>query len=360
MLIVEDEARLARNIAKALRETASYAVDISTDGEDGRHQALSNPYDLVVLDLMLPKVGGLEILRRPAPSGQPGSGAHPHRQGHHPGHHPGPGRRQRRLHDQAFRHGRVPGPVQGAGAPNLRPPRSGCARRRVGGRLLQPHRDPAGTAHPPATMEYRLLEYLVLRAGQVVSKAEILEHLYDFNAETFSNVIEVHVSALRKKAGHGLAGRPDSNRPRPGIRDPGDAGVKPLSIRLQLSLMMSLLTLVIITVLSVAAYIEFKESLLGNVDATLLAVGEEFEPSSTMRAAQYEAELQAIVGQDRTGHSSECRVWADGDPADLFTTGFVRFPSGPGTPSTPGQSPTQTGRFQSVQHRRRRRTGPGA
>ena len=48
-------------------------------------------------------------------------------------------------------------------------------------------------------MEYRLLEYLVLRAGQIVSKAEILEHLYDFNAETFSNVVEVHLSALRKK-----------------------------------------------------------------------------------------------------------------------------------------------------------------
>ena len=38
-------------------------MDISTDGEDGRHQALSNPYDLIILDLMLPKVGGLEILR---------------------------------------------------------------------------------------------------------------------------------------------------------------------------------------------------------------------------------------------------------------------------------------------------------
>jgi len=64
ILIVEDEARLARNIAKALREIASYAVDISTDSEDGLHQALSNPYDLIVLDLMLPRVSGLEILRR--------------------------------------------------------------------------------------------------------------------------------------------------------------------------------------------------------------------------------------------------------------------------------------------------------
>ena len=47
--------------------------------------------------------------------------------------------------------------------------------------------------------EYRLLEYLMFRAGQVVSKSEIIEHLYDFNAEKFSNVIEVHISALRKK-----------------------------------------------------------------------------------------------------------------------------------------------------------------
>ena len=103
--------------------------------------------------------------------------------------------------------------------------------------------------------------------------------------------------------------------------------MKPLSIRLQLSLMMSLRTLVIIAILSVSAYIEFKESLLGNVDATLLAVSEEFEPSSTMRTLRNrEAELQAIVGQDRTGHSSECRVWVDGDPADLFTTGSSGSP----------------------------------
>lgn len=63
VLIVEDEIRLARNVAKALTEMASFAVDISTDGEDGLHQAQSSPYDLIVLDLMLPGIGGLDILQ---------------------------------------------------------------------------------------------------------------------------------------------------------------------------------------------------------------------------------------------------------------------------------------------------------
>jgi two-component system response regulator PhoP len=48
-------------------------------------------------------------------------------------------------------------------------------------------------------MEYRTLEYLVMRAGQIVSKEELLEHLYDFNWERFSNVLEVYVSTLRRK-----------------------------------------------------------------------------------------------------------------------------------------------------------------
>jgi len=64
VLIVEDERRLAQNVAAMLREQASYAVDLSADGEDGLHMALTNPYDLVILDLMLPKVDGLAILRR--------------------------------------------------------------------------------------------------------------------------------------------------------------------------------------------------------------------------------------------------------------------------------------------------------
>ncbi len=57
VLIVDDEICLALNVGKALRETGSFAVDISTNGEDGLHWALSNPHDPIILDLMLPRVG---------------------------------------------------------------------------------------------------------------------------------------------------------------------------------------------------------------------------------------------------------------------------------------------------------------
>ena len=56
VLIIEDEKRLAGNIASSLRESAGYAVDCVYDGEEGLYMAKSNPYDLVVLDLMLPRI----------------------------------------------------------------------------------------------------------------------------------------------------------------------------------------------------------------------------------------------------------------------------------------------------------------
>ncbi|HZD31425.1 MAG TPA: response regulator transcription factor, partial [Candidatus Angelobacter sp.] len=64
VLIVEDEQRLAENVARSLRESAGYAVDIALDGEDGLYMAQTNPYDLVLLDLMLPKIDGLSLLKR--------------------------------------------------------------------------------------------------------------------------------------------------------------------------------------------------------------------------------------------------------------------------------------------------------
>jgi DNA-binding response OmpR family regulator len=56
-----------------------------------------------------------------------------------------------------------------------------------------------GSAVRLTAMEYKILEYLALRAGQVVSKAEIIDHLYDFGSENLSNVVEVHVSSLRRR-----------------------------------------------------------------------------------------------------------------------------------------------------------------
>lgn len=60
--MVEDEKRLAENVARALRESAGYAVDIAGDGEEGLYLAESTAYDLMVLDLMLPKMDGPTLL----------------------------------------------------------------------------------------------------------------------------------------------------------------------------------------------------------------------------------------------------------------------------------------------------------
>ena len=199
VLIVEDEARLARNIAKALRETTLYAVDIATDGEDGLHQGLSESYDLIVLDLMLPKVDGLEILRRLRREGRrvpvliltardttqdiirgldAGSDDYltkPFDMGEFLARCKA---LVRRTYDR-------PDPVIRVGELSID----------TAGRIVTVR----GRRILLRAMEYRLLEYLALRVGQVVSRTEILEHLYDFNAETFSNVVDVYVSALRRK-----------------------------------------------------------------------------------------------------------------------------------------------------------------
>jgi DNA-binding response OmpR family regulator len=201
ILIIEDELRLARNVAKALSEVGNFAVDIVTDGEDGLHKASTNPYDVIVLDLLLPKVDGLTILKKLRSKG--------HRT-------PilvltardGPDdivagldlgsddyltkpfemaellARCRALIRRSYDR---PDPVLRVGGLEI-DPRT---------RVVRHH----GREHVLPAMEYRLLEYLVMRAGEVVSKEDILEHLYDFDAERFSNVIEVYVSSLRKRFG---------------------------------------------------------------------------------------------------------------------------------------------------------------
>ena len=201
VLIIEDEPRLARNIAGVLRTRAAFIVDICSNGVDGRHMALTNPYDLVILDLNLPDMDGLKILES--------------------------------LRNKGERTPVLILTARNATEDVVRGLNLGCddyltkpfkldelvARCRALIRRNYDRSNPVLTIGDlsintatrevtckeeqqrlPAT-EYRLLEYLAMRAGDVVSKQDIIEHLYDFDSDRFSNVIEVYVSMLRKRFG---------------------------------------------------------------------------------------------------------------------------------------------------------------
>ena len=199
VLIVEDEPRLAENIARSLRENAGYAVDIAPDGLEGLFLAESSDYDTVLLDLMLPKLEGLEVLKRLRKSGSHtpvliltardekesvvtllNAGADDYLTK--------PfdlGELLARTKALIRRGKGQPSPVLAIGDLELNTVSRSVQR--------------GGKSVTLTAMEYRVLEYLAHRPGAVVSKTELLEHLYDYNWEKFSNVIEVYVSGLRRK-----------------------------------------------------------------------------------------------------------------------------------------------------------------
>jgi DNA-binding response OmpR family regulator len=199
VLIIEDEVRLAENVARSLRESAGYAVDVALDGEEGAFMAESNPYDLVILDLMLPKLDGLSVLQRMRSGGSAipvlvltardekesivallNAGADDYVA-------------------KPFDLGEL---LARAKALIRRGKGQSAAVLKVGDLEintadLSVRRK--GKLVSLTAMEYRVLEYLAHRPGAVIPKTELLEHLYDFNWERFSNVIEVYVSGLRRK-----------------------------------------------------------------------------------------------------------------------------------------------------------------
>ncbi len=199
VLIIEDEVRLAGNIAKSLREGAGYAVDCAYDGEEGLFLADSNPYDLIVLDLMLPGIGGRTVLDRLRKAGKLfpvlvltanderesviallNAGADDYV-------------------TKPFDLGEL---IARAKALIRRGKGQGSAELQAGDvRIDTANRQVTRRGKPVllSAMEYRVLEYLAHRKGAIVSKTELLEHLYDFNWERFSNVIEVYISGLRRK-----------------------------------------------------------------------------------------------------------------------------------------------------------------
>lgn len=199
VLVVEDEPRLAQNIETALRDGPGYAVDVCHDGEEALLYCQTADYDLVVLDLMLPKASGQEVLRRLR-----------HKDGATP---------VLILTAVSGTQKTIDLLDQGADDYMTKPFDLGelIARARALIRRGKGVRQPAlrlgviqlvamdqsvsvsGKPVELSPTEYRILEYLMHHPNAIVSKRELLEHLYDFTWEHHSNVIEAHVSNLRRK-----------------------------------------------------------------------------------------------------------------------------------------------------------------
>src|SRR3979490_858079 len=203
VLIVEDEKRLAQNVAAALRQCASYAVDVAEDGESGLFMAECNEYDLIILDLMLPKLAGPDVLERYRKCGHEAPvlilTARDEKESIIKLLNAGADDYLSKPFDLGELLARAKALVRrGKGKPlpilSIGDLEINLAERTV---------KRAGRPVELMPMEYRVLEYLASRSRAVVSKTELLEHLYDYNWEKFGNVIEVYVSGLRKKIDSG-------------------------------------------------------------------------------------------------------------------------------------------------------------
>jgi DNA-binding response OmpR family regulator len=203
VLLVEDEIRLAENVAEALRDGPGYAVDHAEDGLTALDLAHNLCYDLIILDLMLPGVDGPTVLRRIRARGD------------HTAVLILTARSERAtvvqlLNDGADDYLNKPFDLGELIARCKALIRRGkgvaTSALRVGDLELHTGEQTVlRDGHPImlSPMEYRILEYLMHRPRIVVSKRELLEHMYDYNWEHHSNVIEAHVSNLRRKLGNG-------------------------------------------------------------------------------------------------------------------------------------------------------------
>lgn len=207
VLLVEDEVRLADNLGAALRDGPGFAVDWAADGEAGDEFARGGVYDLVILDLMLPKLDGLGLLKRlrgckdATPvlilTAKEGKGAIIELLN------AGADDYLAKPFDLGELIARAKALIRrgkGAAHPML-------AALDVELNTLEQTVRRAGALVDLSPTEYRILEYLIHHPRKIVSKRELLEHLYDYNWEHHSNVIEAHVSNLRKKL---EAARPDA------------------------------------------------------------------------------------------------------------------------------------------------------
>jgi len=198
LLVVEDEAKVASFIKKGL-EAENYAVDVAADGEDGLHLGATEDYDLILLDILLPKLNGYEVLK---------------------------GLRDRGLRTPVIMltartalDDRVRGLDLGADDYLVKP----FAFEELVARIRALLRRRSATASPTlhvgpivfdpvahkvtvhgqaldlTAKEYSLLEYLLRNEGVVCTRAMIAQHVWDINFDTYTNLIDVFINHLRKK-----------------------------------------------------------------------------------------------------------------------------------------------------------------
>jgi len=203
VLVVEDESALALQLTKALA-AAGYAVDCAADGEQGDFLARTGDYDAAIIDLGLPRIDGLTLLR-----GWRGSGLQlpvlvlTARGSWHEkviGIDEGADDYVAKPFEMEEVLARVRGLIRRAArqaGPDLR-----CGTVIVDPRRAQVTRD--GTVVALTGHEFRVLSYLMHHRARLVPQSELIEHIYEHDAEHSSNTVEVFIARLRRKLGPGI------------------------------------------------------------------------------------------------------------------------------------------------------------
>lgn len=202
ILLVEDEPLLQQQLLDTLQQQG-YAVDVAADGQDALFMGREYPYDLAIIDLGLPKMDGMEVIKAL--------------------------REQQRdfpvliLTARSSWQDKVAGLESGADdylakpfhTPELLARMNALLRRRAGSASPVLSHGPLSVDTNAKTVsmgdrvveltayEYKVLEYLLMNSSKVISKTELTEHIYDQDFDRDSNVIEVFVGRLRKKLDSG-------------------------------------------------------------------------------------------------------------------------------------------------------------
>jgi len=198
ILLVEDRPELKRSLSRALREEG-YAVDLASDGEEGLYKAENSSYDAIILDIMLPKVDGWEVLETLRNDSVKT---------------PVLMLTARDLVDD-----RVRGLDAGADDYLTKPFELSELLARLRALIRRSAGSPRGQIHVGqyvvdlkgkrlmhqgaavalTAREYTLIEYLALHRGEVISRTQLYEHLFDEDENSLSNLLDVHVSRIRSK-----------------------------------------------------------------------------------------------------------------------------------------------------------------